>query len=42
MFREDRTTAIRMFGFTVRDFVPEDSEVNLYLDLFEAPTTLVG
>ena len=36
MFREDKTTANRMFAFTVRDFVPEDSDVNLYLDLFEA------
>lgn len=36
MFREDRTTANRMFGFTVGVFVPEDSDVNLYLDLFEA------
>lgn len=36
MFREDKTTANRMFAFTVRDFVPDDSDVNLYLDLFEA------
>jgi transposase len=36
VFREDKTTANRMFAFSVRDFVPEDSDVNLYLDLFEA------
>lgn len=36
MFREDKTTASRMFAFSVRDFVPEDSDVHLYLDLFEA------
>lgn len=36
MFREDKTTANRMFAFTVRDFVPENSDVHLYLDLFDA------
>jgi transposase len=36
VFREDKTTANRMFAFSVRDFLPEDSDVHLYLDLFEA------
>ena len=36
MFRVDKTNANGLFGLTVRDFVPETSDVNLYLDLFDA------
>ncbi len=36
MFRVDKTNANGLYGFTVRDFVPDTSDVNLYLDLRDA------
>lgn len=35
MFRSDLTTQPQMFAFTVRDLVAKDSDVWLYVDLFE-------
>lgn len=35
MFRDDKTCSNQLFAFTVRDFVPENSDVYLYCDLFE-------
>lgn len=36
MFREDKTMSNRIFVFSVADFLPENSDVNLYIDLFDA------
>ena len=36
MFREDKSTSNRMFAFSVRDFLTDDSDVHLYLDLFDS------
>ena len=36
MFREDKTISNRMFAFSVADFLPENSDVNLYIDLFDS------
>ncbi len=34
MFRSDLTEQQSLFGFSVRDFIPDDSDVWLYVDLF--------
>lgn len=34
MFRSDLTGQKSLFGFSVRDFIPDDSDVWLYVDLF--------
>jgi len=36
MFREDKSISNRMFAFSVRDFLTDDSDVHLYLDLFDS------
>ena len=36
MFRKDKSTSNRMFSFSVRDYLTDDLDVHLYLDLFDS------